>query len=88
MAATNGIAPQEQGLAGGLLNTSFQFGGALALAVVTAVINSGDGVGPPRRPRRCAAAGRPRRPDVALLGLAVTMLDLRRDAVPAAVEVA
>ena len=27
----------EQGLAGGLLNTSFQFGGALVLAVVTAV---------------------------------------------------
>jgi EmrB/QacA subfamily drug resistance transporter len=37
IAATNGIAPHEQGLAGGLLNTSFQFGGALALAVVTAV---------------------------------------------------
>jgi len=29
IAATNGIAPEEQGLAGGLLNTSFQFGGAL-----------------------------------------------------------
>jgi EmrB/QacA subfamily drug resistance transporter len=37
IAATNGIAPQEQGLAGGLVNTSFQFGGAVALAVVTAV---------------------------------------------------
>lgn len=37
MAATNGIAPEEQGLAGGLVNTSFQFGGALVLAVVTAV---------------------------------------------------
>ena len=34
IAATNGIAAQEQGLAGGLVNTSFQFGGALALAVV------------------------------------------------------
>ena len=34
IAATNGIAPEEQGLAGGLLNTSFQFGGALVLAVV------------------------------------------------------
>jgi sugar phosphate permease len=40
MAATNGIAPQEQGLAGGLLNTSFQFGGALILAIVTAVNNA------------------------------------------------
>jgi MFS family permease len=37
IAATNGIAPEEQGLAGGLVNTSFQFGGALILAIVTAV---------------------------------------------------
>jgi hypothetical protein len=37
MAATNGIEAHEQGLAGGLVNTSFQFGGALVLAVVTAV---------------------------------------------------
>jgi MFS family permease len=40
IAATNGIAPEEQGLAGGLVNTSFQFGGALVLAVVTAVANA------------------------------------------------
>ncbi len=40
IAATNGIAPEEQGLAGGLLNTSFQFGGALVLAIVTAVNNA------------------------------------------------
>jgi MFS family permease len=40
IAATNGVAPHEQGLAGGLLNTSFQFGGALVLAVVTAVVNA------------------------------------------------
>jgi sugar phosphate permease len=37
IAATNGIAEHEQGLASGLVNTSFQFGGALVLAVVTAV---------------------------------------------------
>ena len=43
--ATNGVAPEEQGLAGGLLNTSFQFGGALALAIVTAVINANVGAG-------------------------------------------
>ena len=43
IAATTGIAPEEQGLAGGLLNTSFQFGGALVLAVVTAVNNAGAG---------------------------------------------
>jgi hypothetical protein len=40
IAATNGIAPHEQGLAGGLVNTSFQFGGALVLAIVTAVANA------------------------------------------------
>jgi MFS family permease len=43
--ATSGIAPSEQGLAGGLLNTSFQFGGALVLAIVTAVNNANVGVG-------------------------------------------
>ena len=43
--ATNGIAPAEQGLAGGLLNTSFQFGGALVLAIVTAVNNANVGLG-------------------------------------------
>ena len=37
VAATNGVAAEEQGLAGGLVNTSFQFGGALVLAVATAV---------------------------------------------------
>lgn len=37
IAATDGISEEEQGLAGGLLNTSFQFGAGLGLAVVTAV---------------------------------------------------
>jgi MFS family permease len=40
VAATNGVAPEEQGLAGGLVNTSFQLGAALVLAIVTAVINA------------------------------------------------
>ena len=43
VAATSGVAPEEQGLAGGLLNTSFQFGGALVLAIVTAVYNANVG---------------------------------------------
>ncbi|MFL5870034.1 MAG: MFS transporter [Solirubrobacterales bacterium] len=43
VAATNGIAPEEQGLAGGLVNTSFQFGGALVLAIVAAVNNANVG---------------------------------------------
>jgi len=40
VAATSGVAAHEQGLAGGLINTSFQLGGALVLAVVTAVVNA------------------------------------------------
>ena len=48
VAATNGVAAEEQGLAGGLVNTSFQFGGALVLAVATAVntANAGPGGSP------------------------------------------
>jgi EmrB/QacA subfamily drug resistance transporter len=40
IAATNGVRAEEQGLASGLVNTSFQFGGALVLAVATAVNNA------------------------------------------------
>jgi EmrB/QacA subfamily drug resistance transporter len=40
MAATGGVEDHEQGLASGLVNTSFQVGGAIGLAIVTAVINS------------------------------------------------
>ncbi|GHE24886.1 MFS transporter [Kitasatospora indigofera] len=44
IAATEGVAQEEQGLAGGLLNTSFQFGAALGLSVVVAV-NAAAGAG-------------------------------------------
>jgi predicted MFS family arabinose efflux permease len=37
IAATDGIAEEEQGLAGGLLNTAFQFGAAVGVSLVTAV---------------------------------------------------
>ena len=37
IAATDGVAQEEQGLAGGLLNVSLQFGAAFGLAVATAV---------------------------------------------------
>ncbi len=51
VAGTSGVAAEEQGLAGGLLNTSFQFGGALVLAIVTAVINANVGSsGTPQAP--------------------------------------
>jgi MFS family permease len=39
--ATTGVADEEQGLASGLVNTSFQVGGAIILAIVTAVVTSG-----------------------------------------------
>lgn len=39
MQATSGIADDEQGLASGLVNTSFQVGGAVVLALVTAVVS-------------------------------------------------
>ncbi|MFF4619898.1 MFS transporter [Nonomuraea jabiensis] len=41
--ATTGVDDDEQGLASGLLNTSGQVGGAIVLAVVTAVLTSGGG---------------------------------------------
>ena len=44
--ATAGIADHEQGLASGLVNTSFQVGGAIVLAVVAAVIGTGVVVDP------------------------------------------
>lgn len=39
--ATAGVADDEQGLASGLVNTSFQVGGGVGLAVVTAVVTAG-----------------------------------------------
>jgi hypothetical protein len=38
--ATAGVANAEQGLAAGLFNASFQIGGAILVAVVSAVISS------------------------------------------------
>ncbi|MEU7426232.1 MFS transporter [Streptomyces sp. NPDC040750] len=39
--ATNGVEDHEQGMVSGLLNTSIQVGGAIFLAVVTAVVTAG-----------------------------------------------
>ena len=43
--ATAGVADHEQGLASGLVNTSFQVGGAVGLAIVSAVVSAGTGGG-------------------------------------------
>jgi MFS family permease len=43
--ATDGVADEEQGLASGLFNTSFQFGAALGLAVAAAVVAAATGAG-------------------------------------------
>ena len=39
--ATSGVADHEQGLAAGLVQTSFQMGGAIVLAAVSAVVGQG-----------------------------------------------
>jgi predicted MFS family arabinose efflux permease len=43
LAATAGVPNAEQGLAASLFQTSFQVGGALVLALVTAVVDAGGG---------------------------------------------
>jgi len=76
--ATAGVADHEQGLASGMLQTSMQVGGALVLAVVTAVIDAhgadhtiSAGTLAAYRPALGVIAG------VAVLGLAVTLTGLR-----------
>ncbi|MET9253523.1 MFS transporter [Streptomyces sp. NPDC003717] len=46
--ATEGVAEEEQGLAGGLLYTAFQFGAALGLSAVTAVSVAATDAGTPQ----------------------------------------
>lgn len=41
--ATTGVADHEQGLASGLVNTSIQVGGAIVLAIITAIVGNGGG---------------------------------------------
>ncbi len=73
--ATAGVADDEQGLASGLLQTSFQVGGAAALATVTAVVTAnGEAAGRPMQevldtfyPGLALVAG------IAVLGLVVTL---------------
>ncbi|MFC7104583.1 hypothetical protein ACFQQB_31550 [Nonomuraea rubra] len=82
--ATNGVDDDEQGLASGLLNTSGQVGGAIVLAVVTAVLTSGGGetisIGSLRAAIVVSLV-------LALVGLAISATGLRaRKGVPAVAE--
>jgi MFS family permease len=44
--ATSGVADHEQGVASGLVQTSFQVGGAIVLAIVTAIVASNGSAAP------------------------------------------
>lgn len=79
MQATAGIADHEQGLASGLVQTSFQVGGAVVLAVISAVITSYVGAQPDATsllnalgPALAIVTG------VAVVGLAVALSGLPR----------
>jgi EmrB/QacA subfamily drug resistance transporter len=78
IAATNGIAAHEQGLASGLVNTSFQFGGALVLAVVTAVNDASGFAGSPQGILDGFHAALVVPVIVAVLGVAVSAIGSRR----------
>ncbi|HZC13074.1 MAG TPA: MFS transporter, partial [Thermoleophilaceae bacterium] len=78
--ATAGVADHEQGLASGLVNTSFQVGGAIGLAIVTAVVSANTGGGTDAaslldgfRPGIAVTAA------VAALGLAVAITGVVRE---------
>ena len=64
---TTGVPDHEQGLASGLVNTSFQVGGALVLAIVSAVASSGGDVIDVYRTAIAVVTG------VAVLGLVVAL---------------
>ncbi|MFF2656311.1 MFS transporter [Kitasatospora sp. NPDC058032] len=81
IAATAGVAEEEQGLAGGLLNTAFQFGAALGLSAVTAVHVAATGAGRSGLDGFRAALVVP--VAAVALGAVVTALGVRRDRTPA-----
>ncbi|RZS91781.1 MFS transporter [Motilibacter rhizosphaerae] len=73
-AATAGVADEEQGLASGLVQTSTQIGGALFLAVTTAVLDSSSGSSPtPQRTLDAYVSGTTVSITAAVLGFVVTL---------------
>jgi predicted MFS family arabinose efflux permease len=78
IAGTDGVADEEQGLASGLLTTSFQFGAALGLAVVSAVIVAATADGSPQAVLDGFRAGLVVPLVAAVLGVALMSPALRR----------
>ncbi|MGW3633367.1 MFS transporter [Streptomyces sp. NPDC005122] len=76
--ATNGVDDHEQGMVSGLLNTSVQVGGAIFLAIVTAVVtaNSSEGSSP-QAVLDSYRAGLLVVTGIALAGLLITLPGLR-----------
>jgi MFS family permease len=80
VAATSGVRNEQQGLAASLFQTSFQVGGAVVLAVVTAVVDAG-GANTLTSPAAVLSAYRPALyliTGVAALGLLAALPGLRR----------
>jgi MFS family permease len=78
IAATDGVADDEQGLASGLLTTSFQFGAALGLAVATAVVVAATADASPQAVLAGHRAGLVVPLAAAVLGTALLATGLRR----------
>jgi predicted MFS family arabinose efflux permease len=84
VAATAGVPNAEQGLAASLFQTSFQVGGAVVLAIVTAVVDAG-GAGQISSASATLAAYRPALvliTGIAAIGMLVALSGLRRRPVP------
>jgi MFS family permease len=88
VSATSGVRNEQQGLAASLFQTSFQVGGAVILAVVTAVVEAG-GANTLTSPAAVLSAYRPALyliTGVAALGLLAALPGLRRGSIPVAEE--